>query len=548
MRYKQFVILLVVIFPVQLIHQESLFSQPMIATSDVQASKIGAEILHQGGNAIDAAVAVMFALPIIEPWASGLGGGGFMLIHLANGQESVIIDYRECAPIQAEPQLLYRDKESFRYYAYTCHRSICVPGMVAGARAALQKYGTMHFKDVIMPAIKLARNGFPVSYKFHQLISKYYDIVEPNRTSSAIFFPDYLPLAEGDSLRRPDLVQTYQIMAQNGVMEFYKGRIAQAIVEEIRLNNGLITIADLNSYFPIERKPVVGYYRGYDIVTIPPPGSGGVALIELLNILEGFDLKQYGYLSGDYIHIFVEALKYVLNDREHYAGDPDFQAINFEQFISKQHSAAIRAMIDTVQATSISVRNSSTKFESEAGSHVSIIDQHGNSVSLTQSINFYFGSGVTLPNYGILFNNGLFQFSQDSRNLNAVAPKKRSASSMAPTIVMKNGQPFLILGSTGAARTISTLAHIIVSVIDFQKSMKEAIDAPRFHFEDDAVQLEMRIESDAIEHLKKLGHRVSLKTDYNTYFGVAQGILVSAGSESTQGAHDPRAQGIVTAN
>lgn len=515
-------------------------NQGVVITNHPLATQAGIEILEQGGNAVDAAVAVMFALSVVEPWASGMGGGGFMLIKIQKDPLSTIIDYREQAPLEARPRLFYREAEYFKYYAYTGYRSICVPGMIAGAEMALRQYGTMKPGQVMAPAKKLAQEGFPVSNYFHKLTSRYYDLIERNRATSAVFFPDWVPLNEGDICKRDDLVLTFTRLSNKGLSEFYQGQMAEEMVEDIRINNGLLTIEDFKSYVPYVRQPLAESYRDYEIVTIPSPSSGGVALIQLLKILEGFDLKQLGYNSGDYIHIFVEALKNVLKDREKYSRDTHS---NVNQFLSEQYCSTIRTKIDTHHIQLVNFEPLALKFESENASSVSIIDQSGNVVSLTQTINFYFGSGITHPKYGILFNNGLFNFSQDSSNINAIAPEKRSASSMAPTIVLKNGAPFLILGASGASRTITTLAQIIIGVIDFDMSIEAAIDAPRIHFEDDAIQLETRIESEAIERLKKLGHKINLTTDYNPYFGAAQGILVDPATGNLAGAADRRGEG-----
>jgi len=515
----------------------------MVATANPIVSQIGSEILKEGGNAVDAAVAVMFALSVVEPWASGLGGGGFMLIKMQNSAQPVVIDFRERAPIGADPQLFYRDSETFRYYAYTGFRSICVPGTVAGADLALSRFGTKKINEVLEPVIQLARKGFTVSDRFNKIITTYYDLIEMNRATSIIYLPDWLPLRIGDLVTREDFAVTLETLSLKGLQSFYKGEMASELTAEIERNNGLLVATDFYIYQPIIRNPVVGNYRGYQIMVPPPPSSGGVTLIQLLNILEKFNLKQLGYNSGDYIHVFTEALKLVLQDREKYSGDPDFARISIDGYLSKPYASTISTKIDSQQARFVTFDNSALKYESDNASHVSIIDRDNNIVSLTQTLDFYFGSGITHPKYGILFNNGLFHFSQDSVNINAIAPKKRSASSMAPTIILKDGVPVLILGSSGASRTISALAHIIISIVDFGMDIQSAIESPRFFYEKGKIELETRILSDSIERLKKLGHQVNLKTDYNTYFGIAQGIQIDAKTGKLHGACDPRGEG-----
>ncbi len=512
----------------------------MVVSASPLASKVGIEILRQGGNAVDAAVGVMFALSIVEPWASGMGGGGFMLIQMSSQDQPVVIDYREQVPLKAKPELFYRTDESFQYYAYSGFRSICVPGMIAGAEMAIRKYGTLNLSKILTPVIELARKGFPVSAQFSKTVVKYYDLLEMNRTTSLIYLPDWYPLQQGTILKREDLAITLEMLTIKGLRDFYQGQMAQDVAEEIDRNNGMLTLADLNSYQPIERRPIAGRYRGYDIWTVPAPGTGGAALIELLHILEDFDLPKLGFNSGDCIHLFIESLKIVLKDRENYSGDPQFRILSQEPFVLKNHASAMRTKIDINKAHPVNLPES---LESGNATHVSIIDPQGNTVSLTQTNNFYFGSGVSHPKYGVLFNNGLYNFSRDSLHMNAIAPNKRSASSMAPTIVLKNGRPFLILGSSGASRTISTLALIISSVIDFNMDIQQALDAPRFHYEDDKIQLETRIESEAIDRLKALGHQVNLKTDFHPYFGIVHGILIDPISGASYGGADLRGEG-----
>ncbi|MBD3290069.1 gamma-glutamyltransferase, partial [candidate division KSB1 bacterium] len=468
--------------------EESNENQQMVTTAHHLATAAATTVLQHGGNAVDAAIAAMFALPIVEPWASGLGGGGFAIVQMKNDSVPLVLDYREQAPEEANPALLYRDSESFRFYAYTGYRSICVPGMVAGAEFLLNKYGSINLAQILQPVIELARNGFPVSFKFYKKITQYYDLIDMNSATSSIYYPHYLPIGEGEVLTREDLAVLYETIIEKGLTDFYHGSIADKIADDFHLNTALLTRNDLSSYSLKTRKPVNGNYKGYEIISVPPPGYGGAALIELLQILEGFDLKEMHFNSGEYVHVFIEALKHVLNDRETYAADPDFEPVSCENFLTPARAQLVRSKIDTLSASPTRVSPVASKYESENASHVSIVDSEGNCVAFTNTINFYFGSGVTHPRYGILFNNGLFNFSQDSLNINAVEPGKRSVSSMAPTIVMRNDKPLLVLGSSGGARTISTLANIIIAVTVFEMPLQQAIDAPRFFYEDGKVQ------------------------------------------------------------
>ncbi|MBN2007951.1 gamma-glutamyltransferase [candidate division KSB1 bacterium] len=518
----------------------SLFAQGTVVSPHPVATEIGMRILKQGGNAVDAALAVMFALSVVEPWASGMGSGGEMIISTRKAKAPVEICFRERAPIAATPGRFYRNPDDFRFLTTTGYRSVCVPGMLAGATLALEKYGTMDATSVLTPAIELAHKGFAVTPRLHQLLVDYYDLVERDRTTGDIFMPDWLPLAIGDTLKRHDLATTMETFSMKGMREFYVGEMADDVSRQFRINDGFLTLKDFQQYRAVEKKVMSGTYRGYTIWSSSPPSAGGLLLIELMQILENFNIRAYRQNSGPYIHLILEALKYVLKDRTYFQGDPAFTTINTHDFESKSYAKGIAARIDTAKIHNPEALTAD--IESGNGSHLCVIDNAGNAVSVTQTMGFYFGSGVTEPETGILFNNGMYHFSRDSLSINAVQPRKMPALSIAPTILMLGGRPVLIIGASGADRIISALAQVICGVIDFDMDIQNAVDAPRFHFENGVVHLETRIDSDAIEFLKHLGHNVRLRIDYDTYFGIVQAIYAPSGQPAKSGT-DPRGAG-----
>ena len=548
--FSRFFLLLLILIPV--FSPKSQAQNPdsgLIVTPDTLASQIAMEILKNGGNAVDAGVAALFALSVVQPYSTGIGGGGFMLIKMNQGSEPIVIDFREQAPRTADLAIFYQDAQIFNIYTEYGFRSICVPGMIAGVEKALIEYGKMTLQQVLEPVIALASDGFPVSENLSNLIATNYDLLETNRTTSAVFMPDWLPLNKGQNVKREDLAKTFGLLALHGAKAFYQGEIATAICSEIRLNNGILKASDFQAYQPRLRKPVQGRYHNLEILSVPPPGSGGAAIIELLTILEKFNLGKLQLNSGPYIHLVAEAMKQVYHDREQYfLGDPEVDRLNPARILTSRHIDQCFSQIDSTKVIILSNQpDDQLSRESSGGSHISVPDRYGISVSISSTLNGFFGSAVTIPEYGILLNNAMYNFSQDSSAHNALKPGKRPQTTLAPTILLKNQQPFLILGGTGAERIISMLSQIIINVVEFKLPLAEAVRTPRFHYDyyTDTIEMETRIEANSIEYLKQLGHKIHLTKDFDVYFGSAQVILYDAESDTAIGVSDVRQAGVV---
>jgi gamma-glutamyltranspeptidase/glutathione hydrolase len=516
----------------------------MVASAHPIASSVGIDILKRGGNAVDAAIAIAFALSMAEPNASGIGGGGFMMIKMADQKEAVMIDYREMAPGKATSQFYYENDAGFKELTTPgFSTSIGVPGLAACADTALTKFGTMTLSQILQPAIQLARNGIPVSEKLNGMIAENYDKISKYPATSAIYLSEMLPLEAGANLKNEDLAQSFEKLAQQGSDLFSKGDIAKAIVAAVQNQGGIFELSDLQSYQAKIRKPVMGSYRGYQIISAAPTTGGGTHLIELLNIMEGFDVQKLGHNSAQFIHIFTEAMKMVYADKSLNTADPDFYTVPVDSFINKNYAKKLREKIDQKKASFDYAPPEFISPESHSTSHLSIIDEHGNIVALTQSINNFFGSGIVVPGTGILLNDHLSDFDDDPGKPNSIAPHKRPTSSIAPTIILKDGKPFMSLGTPGGTRIISALAQIIMNVIDFGMSMDDAIESPRVHCLTKILHVEGRIDRQVIETLKSMGHKIELHPNFDNYFGGAQGILLDSKSHRLFGGADSRRDG-----
>ena len=526
----------------------------MVVSSDSLATKVGVEILKRGGNAVDAAVAVGFALAVTYPQAGNIGGGGFMVIKMANG-ETVTIDYREKAPIKAHEDMFLDESGNFvPEKSQIGHLSVGVPGSVAGLLLALEKYGTMSRKEVLNPAIELAEKGFIVNEGLARAFKNAFEHFKKFPSTMKYFSKNGEPYKEGDLLIQKDLAKVLKLIKDKGRDGFYKGKVADLIVAEMKRGGGIITHEDLEKYQPVIRKPVIGNYRGYEIISMGPPSSGGVCLIELLNILENFDLKKYGHNSSYTIHYLVEAMKRVYADRAEYLGDPDFVEIPLDKLLSKEYAKEIASQIDTFFATPSSkiVRSVSPPQDGIHTTHYSVVDKWGNVVSVTTTINSYFGSMVVVDGAGFFLNNEMDDFSAKpgvpnqfgllGNKANSIQPSKRMLSSMTPTIVLKNGKPFLVLGSPGGSTIITSVLQVILNVIDFGMNIQEAVDAPRVHHQwyPDEVYYEKRgLPLDVIENLKKRGHKL---VERHGFQGEVQAILIDENGIK-YGAADPRGYG-----
>ena len=506
----------------------------MVASVHELASRAGVEVMQAGGNAIDAAVATGFALAVVRPQAGNLGGGGFMLIRMADGAAH-FVDFREKAPAAATAGM-YLDASGnvIPRASLIGYKAIAVPSSVAGLTYAQKKYGKLSLEREMAPAIKLAKEGFALSWEDAE------DLADKELSrfpeSRRIFQRDGNLYKEGEVFRQPELAQTLEKIATDPD-DFYHGAIAKQLAADIQKGGGLVTANDLASYEVKEREPVRGTYRGYDIISAPPPSSGGVTLIEVLNILEGYDLAKLGSRSSDSVQLTVEALRRAFFDRAEFMGDPDFARIPVPQLIDKRYAEAWRDTIEPKHATlSQDLRRPAifnqleryasahpepaTARESSQTTHYSIVDADGNAVSVTTTLNEYFGSHVTAEGLGFLLNDEMDDFSSKAGapNLfglvqgpaNAIAPGKRPLSAMAPTIVLKDGKLFLVLGSPGGPRIISTVANILMGMIDYGMDIQTAVNAPRFHQQwlPDFVRVEQWFSPDTVSALEHMGYKV----------------------------------------
>jgi gamma-glutamyltranspeptidase/glutathione hydrolase len=520
----------------------------MVAAAHPLASQVGVEILKKGGNAVDAAVATAFALGVVEPNASGLGGGGFILVYNAKTKGVTAIDYREMAPLKATPDMykLTPDGKVVDNENVVGHKAVAIPGTLAGLTLALKQHGTMSLKDVMAPAIRIAEQGYTVSKTLNGIIKDNFDMLTKYPAAAAIYLKDGLPYEAGDKLVLKDLAKSYRLIAEKGPDVFYKGEIADAIEKEMKASGkGLITKADLAAYKPAIRTPVRGTYRGYEIISMSPSSSGGTHIIQILNILEGYNMTRLGFQTPESLHIMAEAMKRAFADRSKFMADTDFVKVPIAGLISKKYAEELRKGISmNVAGTKIAPGNPLPFVGSGSTSHLSVIDKQGNIVALTQSINFFFGSGVIVPGTGIILNNHMDDFNPQPGTSNSVEPKKRPLSSMSPTIMLKNGKPFLSVGTPGATRIISAVPQIIVNVVDFRMNIQDAIEAARIHCMTGDIFMESRIPKEVQEALIAKGHKLSVRGAMDLYFGGAQGVMIDPVSGKLYGAGDPRRDGV----
>ena len=519
----------------------------MVAAAHPLASQVGVEILKKGGNAVDAAVATAFALGVVEPNASGLGGGGFILVYNAKTKGVTAIDYREMAPLKATPDMyqLTPDGKVVDKETEVGHKAVAVPGTLAGLTLALKQHGTMSLKDVMASAIRIAEEGYTVSKTLNGMMKDNFDKLTKFPAAAAVYLKNGLPYEVGDKIVLKDLAKSYRLIAEKGPDVFYKGEIAEAIEKEMKASGkGLITKADLAAYKPAIRKPVRGSYRGYEIISMSPPSSGGTHVIEILNILEGYNMTRLGFQTPESLHLMAEAMKRAFADRAKFMADTDFVKVPIDGLISKKYAEELRKGIsmDTV-GTKIPAGNPLPFVGSGGTSHLSVIDKQGNIVALTQTINYFFGSGVLVPGTGIMLNNEMDDFNPKPGTSNSVEPKKRPLSSMTPTIMLKNGKPFLSVGSPGATRIISALSQIIVNVVDFRMNIQDAIEAPRIHCMTGDIFMESRFPKATQDALTAKGHKLNVRGAMDLYFGGAQGVMISPTSGLLYGAGDPRRDG-----
>jgi gamma-glutamyltranspeptidase / glutathione hydrolase len=534
----------------------------MVVSVHQEASRVGAEIMSRGGNAVDAAVATGFALAVVHPAAGNIGGGGFMLLRLANG-ELHFLDYREKAP-KAASRDMYLDAKGqvIPNASLVGYKAISVPGSVAGLVYAEQHWGKLGLQAVMQPAIKLAREGVQLTYEEAQ--SMHDKELGDFADSKRIFQRDGKYYEPGEIFRQPELARTLERIATKPD-DFYKGEMARELAAEVQHGGGLITAQDLAEYEVKERRPVRGSYRGYEIISAPPPSSGGITLMEALNILEGYDLSRLGNRSADAIHLTAEAFRRAFYDRAEFLGDPDFSQLPVSQLIDKKYATAWRDSLDPLHAgDSKELRRPSgfgelerpaamlhpfTGREPENTTHYSVVDPQGNAVAVTTTLNDGFGARVTAGKLGFLLNDEMDDFTSKpgvpngygliQGEANAIAPGKRPLSAMAPTIVLKDGKLFLVLGSPGGPRIITTVANILMGVVDYGLDIQQAVNAPRFHhqWEPDVIFVEgAGISPDTIKLLEARGHKIRVQG----YWSDGECIAVDPKTGDLLGAPDGR--------
>ncbi len=528
----------------------------MVASTSEIASRVGAEIMQRGGNAVDAAVAVGLALAVVWPSAGNLGGGGFMLIRRPDGRAEVI-DYRERAPLSAGREMYLDSRGNIVAGASTVgYKAAGVPGTVAGLALALKRHGKLTWAECIEPARKLAAAGFVLSRHTAQSFRGGSEWLGKFPDSRRIFLRDGKFFDAGETLVQPELAATLSRLKQNGPSEFYEGETARLIAADMQANGGLITGRDLKEYEPAIREPLKGSYRGYEILTMPPPSSGGAVLLEMLNMLEHFDVAKLAPGSADEIHLLVEVQRRAFADRAEFMGDADFVKVPYKGMISKKYAAELAKTIDLERATPSSQIKAGAPagYEPEQTTHFTVVDADGNVVSNTYTLNGSFGSGVTARGTGVLLNNEMDDFTSKpgvpnaygliQGEANAIAPRKRPLSAMTPTIVLKDGHVYFAIGSPGGPTIINTVLQVAVNILDHGMTIQQAIDEPRLHHQwlPDEIRWEPRGVSDETRNaLEKRGH---IFAEHAGHMGDAQGILIDPKTGMRQGASDPRLGGV----
>jgi gamma-glutamyltranspeptidase / glutathione hydrolase len=558
MRIKLLVVVLIVTLnvPVSIAREPVRARHGMVASTNEVASRVGVDIMKRGGNAVDAAIAVAFALQVTHPAAGNLGGGGFMMIRLKDGRTTAI-DYREMAPAAAHRNV-YLDKNGNLIEgeggSLVGYRAAGVPGTVRGMELALKKYGSgkLTWAQLVDPARRLAGGGFTVTYELARSLYNERKYLSQYAETKRIYLKGGQFYKEGEIFRQPELAATFARLQRLGPNEFYEGETARLIVADMKRNNGLMTMDDLRGYVAKERAPVRGNYRGHEIISMPPPSSGGAVLIEMLNILEGFDLQKMEASSSDRYHLMAEAMRRAFADRAEYMGDSDFVKVPVQGLIDKAYARSLRTTINTDRAsTSAEVRaGRPAGYESDETTHFTVVDSEGNAVSNTYTLNNSYGSAAVAKGTGLLLNDEMDDFAakpgtpnmygliQGERN--AVAPKKRPLSAMTPTIVLrKNGSLWFTVGSPGGPTIINTVLCIITNVVDYEMNIQQAIDFPRIHHQwlpDELVGEPFGLSGDTQRALTSRGHKLAKLR----YLGDAEGIMIEEKTGMRLGATDPR--------
>jgi gamma-glutamyltranspeptidase/glutathione hydrolase len=524
----------------------------MVSSQEAVATDVGVTILKQGGNAVDAAVAVGFSLAVTYPRAGNIGGGGFMMVYIAKENKTIAIDYREMAPAAAHKDIFLDengdvDNQKARFHGL----SSGVPGTVMGLELALKEYGTMTLAQVMQPAIDQAEKGIIVTRGLSDSLSAMKNRLSRWQSTKDIFYPNKgQPLEIGQRLYQPELANSLKLIAKQGSKGFYQGATASKIASAVQEAGGVMTVADLANYKAKIRHPIIGSYRGYEVLSMPPPSSGGIHLIQILNTLENYPIDQWGHNSADTIHVMAEAMKRAYADRSEYLGDDDFVSVPMKALTNKAYANHIAQQIDIKKATASELIKPGqlAPYESPQTTHFSVVDKWGNAVANTYTLNFSYGSGLVASGTGIFMNNEMDDFSSKpgvpngygllGGAANAIEPQKRPLSAMTPTIVLKNGELFLVTGTPGGSRIITTTLQIVMNVIDHHMNIAEATNATRIHHQwfPDEIRVERGLSIDTVRLLEAKGHKIHLKNS----MGSTQSIMKT--EQGLFGATDPRSK------
>lgn len=535
-------------------------TQGIVSVSHPAAAEVGKKILEQGGNAVDAAAGIQFALNVVEPHMSGIGGGGFMMVYLKDKNQISILDSREMAPQKSYPeQFLDKNGQPKEWLERHTHgNAVGVPGTLAGVETALKKYGTMSLSQLIDPAIELAEKGVEVNWTTAEHIGEQKDKLMMDKDTGSVFVPKGIPLKEGDLLVQPDLAKTFRLIKEKGTDVFYKGEIGQALVDKVKQRGGLMEMTDLQSYAVKDREPVRGDFRGYEVVTMPPPSSGGLTVLQILKLMENFDNEKAGVNSSEYLHHLIEAMHLAYADRAAYMADEDFYPVPKNGLIDNTYIKERAKLIDGKQANPNVQAGDPWKYEQKIKpakktvnekhphgetTHFSVMDKWGNMVSYTTTIEEYFGSGIMVPGYGLMLNNEMTDFDAEPGGVNQVEPGKRPRSSMSPTLILKDGKPFMAVGSPGGPTIIASVAQTILNVIDHKLPIQDAITTPNiFTSSYPEVDWEPGISQDVLLQLMAIGHVFIEKPDY---IGNVQAVIYDFETGKMYGGADNTREGTV---
>lgn len=518
----------------------------VVVSDHLWATRAGMEILEQGGNAADAAVATAFALAVVDPASSGLGGGGFMVLYEAKEKKAHVLDFLEMSPAGAQREIYDEDGHFEPQRLLTGGKAVAVPGTVGGLVEALKRFGSLPLDTVMAPAIRYAESGFPVTNRLQRAVQDNQAALNSNANFRRIFAKkDGAAYGVGERIRQPELAESLKLIAQQGATVFYQGSIGQAIATAVRKDGGVLDLDDLRSYKPVWRQPVIGDYRGTLIITVPPPSSGGVALIEMLNVLEGYALRQFPHNSATYLHVVAETIKAARGNQRAHVGDPDFTKHPVEQLTSKRHAAALRKQISTARAHPVGVTRTPAHATAMGGTnHLSVLDGDGNVVAMGLTINDSFGAKILVRETGIILNNSMARFAISANGnvrtngvlTNGLKPRKRPASTMTPAILLKGDQPVLVIGASGASRVTSAVLQTILNVVDFKMPLQEALMAERVvvQHNESVLVVEHGVSGGVVVGLEGKGHTVHRQDS----LGVVQAIHVDGPVISGQS--DPR--------